>query len=756
MKQPADFIPPITTVLTQTIHLEEPFVETATRYAREPGTVVLLSGGDMDCSRYHLLGLRPWLTLEGWPGKTTVVVDGQPVDIHQAPLDVLELLLERCRLIDTDVIGPIAAGLFGYLAYDLKDGLEKLPRTTIDDLRLPIFYFSAPSLIVVQDKVRGTTLVHAPLHQGRSEKEVQASIDAFVQSLKTPIPLSGDFSAAGQPFTSNLTPPEYMRSVQRIREYISAGDVYQVNMSQRFETGFAGDSYSLFKRLYAMNPAPFFAYINADDHQIVSTSPERFLLREESRVETRPIKGTRPRGQTPDEDRKMKTELSESYKDDAELSMIVDLLRNDIGKVCNGGSVVVSQHKRLEAFQNVYHLVSVVKGELADGNGSVDLIRATFPGGSITGCPKIRSMEIIDELESHRRHIYTGSIGYISFHDTMDLSIAIRTATIVGDRLVFSVGGGIVFDSDPEDEFEETLHKGKTLMSVFKGTTGENTPETRRNPLVWQNGRLVPENEAVVPITDLGFQYGFGFFETIRVEKGHPCFLSAHLNRFKRTWSMLFPATPPDVTWEDIIAQVIEQNDLTEKTAAVKLLATRGDPGRPEENGVLLVIARPYTHRLEALTADGLKLVTYPHPRFTPLADYKTLNYLYYYQAGAWARKNNADEAVILNPDGTLSETNTANLLVVSGRKVIRPSSSHVLPGVMQDTICRRLIDMGYCVESSALHPGRLSKEAWFVLTNALMGAVPAVSLDDRPLLYDPELIGSLNSGLFEEIDNDL
>ena len=233
--------------------------------------------------------------------------------------------------------------------------------------------------------------------------------------------------------------------------------------------GFAGDSYSLFKALYQLNPAPFFAYVNAGDHQIVSTSPERFLLRSGSRVETRPIKGTRPRGKTPEQDREMKAALARSPKDDAELSMIVDLLRNDIGKVCAGGSVAVTQHKRLEAYQNVYHLVSVVQGTLAEGKDSVDLIRATFPGGSITGCPKIRSMEIIDELESHRRHVYTGSIGYISFHDTMDLSIAIRTATVVGDRLVFSVGGGIVYDSDPEDEYEETLHKGQTLMSVFQG-----------------------------------------------------------------------------------------------------------------------------------------------------------------------------------------------------------------------------------------------------------------------------------------------
>jgi para-aminobenzoate synthetase component 1 len=612
LKRLVESLRPIATVHTQPLSLEEPFPEMVSRFAQEPGTVALLSGGDLDCSRFHILCLRPWLTLEGWSQKTMAVVDGQTIGVSKAPLDVLETVLSRCRLTGPDIAGPIAAGLFGYLAYDLKDGLETLPRTSIDDLELPLLYLSAPSLIIVQDKGPGTTLVHAPVRQKGSVENAQQSIDAFKRALKRPIPTPGNFSAAGQPLTSNVTRSEYVRAVQQIREYIAAGDVYQVNMSQRFETGFSGDSYGLFKKLYALNPAPFFAYVNAGSHQIVSTSPERFLLRDGRRVETRPIKGTRPRGKTPDEDLQMKTALSESPKDDAELSMIVDLLRNDIGKVCTGGSVSVAQHKRLEAYQNVYHLVSVVEGELAKGKNAVDLIRATFPGGSITGCPKIRSMEIIDELESRRRHVYTGSIGYISFHDTMDLSIAIRTAVIVGNRLVFSVGGGIVFDSDPEDEFEETLHKGRTLMSVFKGTAAAPTEQPTNVPWVWQNGRLIPQDEAVVPITDLGLQYGFGFFETIRFENEYACHLSAHLKRFNRTWSRLFPCEPPDLTWKDIIEQVIEQNGLVGKTAAVKILATRGNPESPGENGTLLVTARPYTHRLTARGSQRVELATYP------------------------------------------------------------------------------------------------------------------------------------------------
>ena len=195
--------------------------------------------------------------------------------------------------------------------------------------------------------------------------------------------------------------------------------------------------------------------------------------------------------------------------------MIVDLLRNDIGKVCRVGSVRVMEHKRLEAYQNVYHLVSIVEGRLDQDCDSVDLLKATFPGGSITGCPKIRTMEIIDELEPCPRHIYTGSIGYISFHDTMDLSIAIRTATIYNGKIMFSVGGGIVFDSDPLDEYEETIHKGRTLMEVFKGKE----KKAAKKDYVWINGALELLDQASIPVTDQGFQYGYEFFETIRVKR---------------------------------------------------------------------------------------------------------------------------------------------------------------------------------------------------------------------------------------------
>ena len=340
--------------------------------------------------------------------------------------------------------------------------------STCKETDLPDFCLYAPGLIVIHDKKTNQATLCIPILSDElkfREKDEIVNINkkfffnALTENIKTK-----PFSTSKSGFESSFTKPEYIRSVNKIIDYLKAGDIYQANLSQRFETDFSGDAYSLFLDLFKRNPAPFFSYINAGDHIIVSTSPERFIRQNGTHVESRPIKGTIARGLTKQQDTANALSLAKSSKDDAELTMIVDLMRNDISRVTKHVSVIVTEHKRLEPYENVFHLVSVVTGELEESKTCVDLLKAAFPGGSITGCPKIRSMEIIEELESVKRHIYTGSIGYLSFHDTMDLSIAIRTATIADNKVWFSVGGGIVYDSDPEKEFQETLDKGKTLM----------------------------------------------------------------------------------------------------------------------------------------------------------------------------------------------------------------------------------------------------------------------------------------------------
>jgi para-aminobenzoate synthetase component 1 len=330
-------------------------------------------------------------------------------------------------------------------------------------LHLPEMVFAFPRRLVIHDRRGGCFWQVGITYEDAGGRACAPEAG----ELWLPAPPVGPYRVG--PPESNFTREAYLKALTRIREYIRAGDVYQVNLTQRFAFPLSGEPYHLFQRLFLINPAPFYAYLNCEDFQILSTSMERFLYQRGDYLETRPIKGTRPRGATPAADAILRQALAESPKDDAELSMIVDLLRNDLGKVCRPRTVQVKEHKRLEAYQNVYHLVSVVAGRLQPGSSAVDILRATFPGGSITGCPKIRAMEIIDELEPHVRHVYCGAIGYLGLHQNLDLNVAIRTAIISNGKGHFAVGGGVVYDSREEDEYEETLHKASTLFRLIAG-----------------------------------------------------------------------------------------------------------------------------------------------------------------------------------------------------------------------------------------------------------------------------------------------
>ena len=707
-------------------------MDLAVQAADTCGTVALMSGGESDSARFHLLAAKPWLTVKAH-GREIFLSAGKASAVFEAdPFDALERLLGYFAITPKNDHLPVTSGLFGYFSYDLKDFIEKLPRTAVNDLSLPHLCLYAPSVIVIYDRQEKLTWQCIPEINGRpaaSSRELSKGADAGRRKIELSFASTGDLHAG-------MLKPAYLEAVAAIKEYIVSGHIYQANLAQRFETDFHGSPFGFFKTLFEAAPAPFYAYIHAGDHHIVSTSPERFVRQAGKHVETRPIKGTRPRGRTAHEDQAMRKALVESAKDEAELSMIVDLLRNDFGRVCRAESVLVAEHKRVEAYVNVFHLISIVTGELRDDMKTVDLIKAVFPGGSITGCPRIRAMEIIDELEPCQRHIYTGAIGYISFHQTMDLSIAIRTATITGEKLIFSVGGGIVHDSDAEDEYQETLHKGGSLITALAAENQKQPAKTH----VWRNGRLEPLDAAAVPISDLGLQYGFGFFETIRVADGRPEFLTEHVRRFNHAWKQLFQTPVPDVTWADIISRVIRKNRLSETTAAVKLMATRGTRSHPPYDHQLVVTARPYVRRPSIAENGGLSLAAYPYPRQTPLADFKTMNYLYYYLAGKWAAANGADEALIMNPDGSVSETNTANILVIKGETVCCPISFHVLEGVMQKQVRDGFAQMGYVIKDQPVYPADLLSADTLILTNSLIGAVPGTALDGKPLRFNPEL----------------
>jgi para-aminobenzoate synthetase component 1 len=266
---------------------------------------------------------------------------------------------------------------------------------------------------------------------------------------------------------ASLSKVDYVRAIARIKSYIAAGDVYQVNLTQRFEAPLRCHPYELYQRLRRRSPAPFASYVNGEAQQLIGSSPERFLRIQKGWAETRPIKGTRPRGANPAEDLRLRDELAASEKDRAELLMIVDLERNDLGRVCEAGSIAVDELFKVETHPTVHHLVANVSGRLRPDRDAIDCLRAMLPGGSITGAPKIRAMQIVDELETVRRGAYTGAVGYLGFDGSCDFNIAIRTIVCSGGRAFYHVGGGIVWDSDPEAEYQETLDKGAAMRAAL-------------------------------------------------------------------------------------------------------------------------------------------------------------------------------------------------------------------------------------------------------------------------------------------------
>ncbi len=435
---------------------------------RLPYAMLLLSGGELDCAGYSLMGWDPFLVLQAKGAQVSLTLSGSSRVCRGNPFTVLEDALAALELPGETPLNPMAAGGLGFLAYDLKNHLEILPQTAADDLHLPDLMMAFPRRLVVHDRRGGQFREVRVIHEDARGRRSGGANEAIPWG-EVAEPL-GPYQVG--PLTSNFSREAYLAAIRRIRDYIRQGDVYQVNLAQRFSFPFAGEAYTLFRRLFQLNPAPFYAFLNCGDFRVLSTSMERFLCRRGDYLETRPIKGTRPRGATPEEDAALRRELQDSPKDDAELSMIVDLLRNDLGKVCEPKSVRVAEHKRLEAYQNVYHLVSIITGRVRPGVGAADILRATFPGGSITGCPKIRAMEIIDELEPQVRQVYCGAIGYLGLHRNLDLNVAIRTAIINGGQAHFAVGGGVVYDSREQEEFDETLHKGRTLFRLIEQDLG--------------------------------------------------------------------------------------------------------------------------------------------------------------------------------------------------------------------------------------------------------------------------------------------
>jgi anthranilate synthase component 1 len=460
--------------------------------ADKPGTFLLESvqGGDFR-GRYSMIGLKPDLVWRVKDGRAEAsrggFADSAFRPQRDAPLKSLRKLLAKSALELPRELPPSAAGLFGYLSYDMVRFMEKLPDKAADPIGSPDALLVRPTVICVFDNVTSEITLVTPARARTNQSAAQAyeaareRLARVERALDRPLPKQqppGAPTPAIEP-RSNTTPEEYRALVETCKAYARAGDVFQVVPSQRFSAPFAPPPFALYRSLRRLNPSPFLFYLNFADFSVVGSSPEILVRLRHGTVTIRPIAGTRPRGATPAEDLTHEQELLADPKERAEHLMLVDLARNDLGRVAvrggGGGNnpeaagagskhVRVTEAFTIERYSHVMHIVSNVEGELAQGLNALDALIAGFPHGTVTGAPKIRAMEIINEVEKHRRGIYAGGVGYFGAGGDMDTCIALRTAIVKDGMLYVQAGGGVVLDSDPESELQETLHKSRALF----------------------------------------------------------------------------------------------------------------------------------------------------------------------------------------------------------------------------------------------------------------------------------------------------
>lgn len=430
-------------------------------FAQQPWAMLLDSAAPEHInSRYDILVAEPLATLEAKAGCSILTDEHGSHTYQEDPFTVLNCALKRYFPQAVSSALPFIGGALGYFGYDLGRYIEKLPATAEADIALPDMAVGFYRWALILDKqLKQLWYVD---YQG----EAQAGWHKLHARLQQQLPASAPFSLTS-PWQANMDKSGYVARFNQVHEYLLSGDCYQINLTQRFSAAYHGDEWQAYLQLRDKNAAPFSAFIRLPQGAVLSISPERFLQLHSGQVETKPIKGTRPRGICPMTDEVEADNLRNSAKDRAENVMIVDLLRNDLGKVCLPGSVAVPQLFAIESFPAVHHLVSTVTGTLSAQYSACDLLRGAFPGGSITGAPKVRAMQIIEQLEPQRRSVYCGAIGYINSSGDMDTNIAIRTLICSDGQIHCQAGGGIVADSDADSEYQETLDKVNKILPVL-------------------------------------------------------------------------------------------------------------------------------------------------------------------------------------------------------------------------------------------------------------------------------------------------
>jgi len=429
--------------------------------------------------RYSFVGLDPLLIFRCQGLSCTVSTGSQSFSLPD-PLQTLKSLFQNLKVSQPPYdLTRFFGGLVGYFSYDFVRYLEKIPATGTDDLQLPEAYLVLNRVLLIYDHVQRTVKVVclARRDDPQDRRKAEKRLDEVLHLLKVPsfFPATEEVERPGSgenKLASNMTPQAFMAKVRKIKEYIAAGDCIQVVLSQRLEVPFQGDTFKVYRRLRSINPSPYMFYLHFPEVKLVGSSPEMLVRVEDGVVETRPIAGTRRRGSTPLEDQELAEELKGNEKERAEHLMLLDLGRNDIGRVAIPGSVRVPQFMTVEYYSHVMHLVSSVTGRLAPGKTALDAFLACFPAGTVSGAPKVRAMEIIAELEPTLRGPYAGAVGYLGLNGNLDTCIAIRTIVFTRGKAFVQAGAGIVADSEPEAEYQETLNKARALLKALEGGDG--------------------------------------------------------------------------------------------------------------------------------------------------------------------------------------------------------------------------------------------------------------------------------------------
>ncbi len=435
-----------------------------------------IEGGEK-WARYSFLGSAPSVLLRS-KGTRVEIVRGDQIDVHECddPTRLLRDLLATYQPVELPGLPRFVGGAVGYLGYDMVRHFEHLPTDRPDSIGAWDSFFMITDTLLIFDTVKQKIQVVATAHLDGSTSLEDAyhgaisRIDALEARLRQPLAVSAATVASRDSvgFCSTITQADFESAVERCKEYVRAGDIIQVVLSQRMSGDLTVDPFDIYRVLRTLNPSPYMFFLRCDDTVVTGASPEVMVRKEGNRVELRPIAGTRPRGATPEQDAQLAKDLLDDPKERAEHVMLVDLGRNDLGRVCQTGSVEVSELMVIERYSHVMHIVSNVRGELEQGRDAFDLVRATFPAGTLSGAPKIRAMQIIDELEPVRRGVYGGAVGYVSFSGNMDLAIAIRTLVVKDGKVHLQAGAGIVADSDPATEWQETINKAMAVRRAIE------------------------------------------------------------------------------------------------------------------------------------------------------------------------------------------------------------------------------------------------------------------------------------------------